>query len=152
MRNGIPELVPARLRMWKILERGYLTSLEKVHRFLSEDQDLPEEKIVITQAYETNPDTRNRSPKPPRPEDKQSKRIYGGRRDITVVYPRSGKVYPARIKRWKDWVAIEPVKKDRAFWLVRDKFLVGDVVDFNVVDHIRKIHNKTGREILSNYR
>lgn len=151
MRNGIPELVRGRLDMWKVLEYGYWSYKERLENLFFDGQPLSEIQVIITPPLELNPfpERDQRDKYKPRT---HSERQFTGRADIVVIYPKSGSHYLARIKTNKDWAIIEPVKENRAFWLVERKYLTGGVLDLNDVPYIRQYHNKEGRDLLSDFR
>lgn len=150
-RQGITVLTREHFNMTQILKKGYPDIKEKFeHLWFGDQQKIPRIKTVITEYFhrvlKLNPRQRVKI-------KRQSKRSFGGRRDIIIKYPNSGRTYEARIRSRSGVVAIEPVKPNRAFWLV-DRNLIDtqEVIDLNKVPHIRQIHNKKGREILSDFR
>lgn len=153
MKHGIFELSIGQIDLWKKLEQGYMSSSQKLENMFFDYQPEVKCKTVVTKEY--NP-VQHIPPTPRHTDPEISRgpnRIFSGRSDIIVIYPRSGRQYPARIKTLGEVAAIEPIKDDRAFWLVNRKDLdLCDVLDLNVVEHIRQYHNKEGREIMSNFR
>lgn len=149
--KGITVLTKEHFDMTQILKKGYPNIKEKFdHLWFGDQQRIPETKTVITEYFQKvvnlNPVHREKI-------KRKSKRSFSGRRNIIVKYPRSGRTYKARIRSRSGIAAIEPIKPNRAFWLV-DKNLIDNqnVIDLNKVPHIRQIHNKEGREIMSDFR
>lgn len=150
--RGITVLNKEHFDMTQSLKAGYPSAEEKFdHLWYGDQQPIPERKTVITGYFHNKVTklTRRHTVKT----KYQSKRTFGGRIDILVRYPNSGKTYKARIRSKSGIAAIEPIKPNRAFWLV-DKALIDNlsVIDLNKVPHIRQIHNKEGREIMSDFR
>lgn len=149
--NGITTLTREHFEMTQKLKVGYLSQNQKLEKeFHGEQQVIPDIKYVIAQY-----DLRMPRENPIHREKIKgcSKRHFRGRWDIVIKYPKSGKVYYARIRRNKELVAIEPIKPNRAFWLVDRKLIdSSQILDLRVVPHERRIHNKKGREFLSNFR
>lgn len=149
--KGIINLTREHLEMSKRLKRGYLSHQEKLeHAFHGELQRIPDAKQVIAE-YDFRQPSQN--PTHRKKIKGNSKRSLRGRWDIILKYPKSGKVYHARIRRKSNLAAIEPIKTNRAFWLVDVNLLDNnDVLDLRWVPHERRIHNKKGREFLSDFR
>jgi hypothetical protein len=151
MRNGIFELTPGQVMLWKSLIRGYPSLQEKLNYLFFESQPEVKIKVVITDKYEPVhhfPAT-TREKKPLR----KPNRIFTGRKDILVVYPKSKKSYLARIKTSNDLCVIEPVKNDRAFWMVNKSDLEkSDILDLNEISYIRQIHNQKGKALMDEFR
>ena len=150
--RGIVVLNREHFLLTQVLKMGYPSVEEKVDYLRYGDQQpIPKRKTVVTKYFRSKvTKLTRRHPAKPKTE---SKRTFGGRTDILIQYPSSGKTYRARI-RSKDGIAvIEPVEPNTAFWLV-DKSLIDslNVIDLNKVPHIRQIHNKKGREIMSDFR
>jgi len=150
--RGIVVLNREHFLLTQVLKAGYPSVEEKFeHLWYGDQQPIPEKKTVITKYFHTKVTKLTR--RGPAKTKYQSKRTFGGRTDIIIMYPGSGKTYKARI-RSKDGIAvIEPVEPNTAFWLV-DKSLLDNltVIDLNKIPHIRQIHNKKGREIMSDFR
>jgi len=149
--QGITVLNREHFNMTQTLKVGYPDVKEKFkHLWYGDQQKIPKIKTVITEYFhkvlKLNPHRRKKT-------KRQSKRSFGGRRDIIIKYPNSGRSYEARIRSRSGVAAIEPIKPNRAFWLV-DRNLIDnqDVIDLNKIPHIRQIHNKKGKEILSDFR
>lgn len=150
MKSIIPVLTSQYFKLQKKLGEGYPTIQEKLEELFFDYQDTPETKTVITKYFvrTEKPHSKNTPRKHTR-----SARLFYGRTTILVVYPKSGKIYKGRIKSLKDWCVIEPVKSDRAFWIVERKHLESNtILDLNIIPHIRQIHNKAGREFISEFR
>ena len=149
--RGITVLNKEHFLMTQVLKMGYPTLQEKFsHLWFGDQQKIPETKTVITEYFRK---VRKSNPRRGTKAKRQSKRSFGGRSDIFIKYPRSGKVYKARIRSKSGLAAFEPVETNTAFWLV-DKDLIDNltVIDLNKIPHIRQIHNKAGREIMSDFR
>lgn len=150
--QGITILTKEHFYMTQVLKAGYPSVEEKFeHLWYGDQQPIPVTKTVITEYYRTkvNKITKKRGK---RTKTSQSERLLVGRSEILVRYPRSGRVYKARIKSNSGIAVIEPIEPNTAFWLV-DKVLIDSltVIDLNKVPHIRQIHNKKGREIISDF-
>ena len=151
--QGITVLTQEHFTMTQVLKVGYPSVEEKFyHLWYGDQQPIPKKKTVITEYYRTKVNKIAKK-QGKRTKITQSKRLLGGRIEILVRYPRSGKVYKARIKSNSGIAVIEPIEPNTAFWLV-DKDLIDNlnVIDLNKVPHIRQIHNKKGREIMSDFR
>ena len=150
--RGIVVLNREHFLMTQVLKMGYPSVEEKFdHLWYGDQQKLPALKTVITEYFHNKVTKLIRGH--PAKTKYQSKRTFSGRTDILIQYPNSGKTYTARI-RSKDGIAvIEPSEPNTAFWLV-DKSLIDNltVIDLNKIPHIRQIHNKKGREIMSDFR
>lgn len=152
--RGITVLTQEHFTMTQTLKVGYPSVEEKFeHLWYGDQQKIPTIKTVITEYFDKvmklNKHHRMKSTKT----KTESKRSFGGRTDILVQYPNSGKTYRARIRSKSGIAVIEPIKPNTAFWLV-DKTLIDNlgVIDLNKVPHMRQIHNKKGREIMSDFR
>lgn len=149
--QGIILLNREHFNMTQVLKVGYPSVKEKFeHLWYGDQQKIPALKTVITEYFHK---VRKLTRRTPAKTKRESKRSFGGRTDILIKYPNSGKIYKARIRSKSGIAAIEPIKPNRAFWLV-DKALIDNlsVIDLNKVPHIRQIHNKEGREIMSDFR
>lgn len=151
--QGITVLTKEHFAMTQALKVGYPNVEEKFdHLWYGDQQPIPITKTVVTKYFRTkvNKIAKKRGK---RTKTSQSERLFVGRSEILVRYPRSGKVYKARIKSNSGIAVIEPIEPNTAFWLV-DKALIDSltVIDLNKVPHIRQIHNKKGREIMSDFR
>ena len=151
MKTKIIQLTGEYFKLMRRLKGGYPTIQEKLNELLSDNQEIPDVRTIITKYFERT----SRAPgisRPPRKKT-ESKRMFYGRPTIKVVYPRSGNVYEGRVKYWDDLCMIEPVKPDLAFWIVNRKYLEsGDVVDLNVIPYEKQRHTKFGRELASEFR
>ena len=149
--RGITVLTKEHFDLTQVLKVGYPSVREKFeHLWYGDQQKIPAIKTVITEYFHNvrKLTTRHRVKT-----QKQSKRSFGGRTDVIIKYPNSGKTYKARIRSKSGIAVIEPIKPNTAFWLV-DKDLIDNltVIDLNKIPHIRQIHNKKGREIMSDFR
>jgi len=152
--QGITILTQEHFTMTQVLKVGYPSVEEKFdHLWYGDQQPIPKRKTVVTEYFRKVKHITPTTLKPRMQTRYQSKRSFGGRTDILVKYPGSGKTYKARIRSRSGIAVIEPSKPNTAFWLV-DKDLIDslDVIDLNKVPHIRQIHNKRGREIMSDFR
>jgi len=149
--KGVRILTREDYEMSQKLKVGYPNQKEKLEEaFYGEKQENSETKFVIA-----DNDNRQPSENPIHREKikRQSNRVFGGRKDIVIKYPKSGKEYEATIRRRKYKVAIEPIKPNRAFWIVDQSFIDNNsVVDLRTIPYERQIHNKKGREIMSDFR
>jgi hypothetical protein len=151
-RNGIRDLSWGHWKVLQRLEVGYSTVREKLHHMFFDGQEEQVTKEVITEYFEQDP-IPERDQKGKYKRRSTSKRVFDGRIDVRVVYPRSHKVYGARVRVGDGLVAIEPIKENRAFWLVnRCDYNEADVLDLNVVPNIRQYHNHDAKYILDNFR
>jgi len=150
--RGITVLNKEHFLMTQVLKMGYPTSQEKFeYLWYGEQQKVSESKTVITEYFLTKVKRLKRN-SPAKPTT-QSKRLFAGRSDILIRYPKSGKVYKARIRSKSGIAALEPIEPNTAFWLVDKTFIDNfDLIDLNKIPHIRQIHNKEGREIMSDFR
>jgi len=149
--KGIILLTKEHFNMTQALKKGYPNLKEKLEeKFYGRSQEVLETKTIIAeydkrQASE-NPKQRDKIPR-------QSNRVFGGRKDIVIQYPKSGKEYEATIRSKKNMVAIEPIQPNRAFWLVDRAFIENkEIIDLRRILHERWIHNKRGKEIMSDFR
>lgn len=156
MKNGIPQLNDDRMKLWRQLQKGYLSTQEKLEQFFFDSQPVVDMTLVISKIYEpTGEKTTSSKRNIDGERNPGSSRLFHGRCDVVLMYPKSGKHYFARIRSKKELVAVEPIQSDRAFWIMKREDLENSqdgVVDLNVISHIRQIHNKRGREILSDFR
>jgi hypothetical protein len=151
--RGITVLTRNHFDMVQTLKKGYPSQEEKFeYLYHGDQQEVSRIKTVITEYFRTKVGKINKK-RGVKTKQYHSERLFVGRVEILVKYPRSGKVYKARIKSKSGLAAIEPIEPNTAFWLV-DKDLLDkfDVIDLNKIPHIRQIHNKRGKEILSDFR
>lgn len=155
MASKVPILSRDHFNMLQVLKEGYPNSKEKFdYLWHGNQQEIPEMKTVITKYFSTKVRILSKKRSATKQTKQyQSKRLFGGRSDILVRYPRSGRVYKARIRSEGGMAAIEPIEPNTAFWLV-DRYLIDNlqVIDLNKIPHIRQIHNKKGKELISNFR
>lgn len=149
--KGVRVLTRQDYEMGQKLKVGYPNQREKLEEaFYGEKQKVSQTKIVVADY-----DSRQPSENPVHREKikRQSNRVFGGRKDIIIKYPKSGKHYQATIRRRKNEVAIEPIKPNRAFWIVDKSFIDNNsIIDLRTIPYKRQIHNKKGREIMSDFR
>lgn len=153
MKRGVTILTRAHFNMTQALKVGYPSVKEKFdHLWWGDQQKIPETKTVVTEYFRTKANKLNKKHSA-KTINYQSKRVFGGRTDIIIKYPKSGKEYKARIRSRSGIAVIEPIEPNTAFWLV-DKSLIDNsyVIDLNKIPHIRQIHNKEGKELMSDFR
>lgn len=151
-----PVLTSDYFALMKQLSEGYPTLREKLDALFFTDQPLPDMQVVIVpycprqdNVFSESEELKNR----PFKEPTFSSRMFSGPITIKVIYPGSHRKYKGRVRGWQDWCAIEPVESNLAAWVVERKYLeTNQVLDLNVIPHIRVIHDKAGREFLSDFR
>jgi len=154
MKKRVPVLTEEHFKLVKALQTGYPSTEEKFnHLWYGNQQGSFKAKAVITEYFDTKVNKLTRKSVTISKPKSKSERLFGGRTSILVKYPRSGKVYKARIRSKNGIAALEPTEPNTAFWLI-DKSLLDslEVIDLNKIPHIRQIHNKEGRELLSDFR
>ena len=153
MQQGITALTREHFNMTQTLKTGYPSVGERFdYLWYGDQQKIPVTKTVVTEYFRTKVTTISKKWRA-KTVKYQSKRLFAGRYHIMIKYPRSGKVYKARIRSKDGIAAIEPTEPNTAFWLI-DKHLLDSlyVIDLNKIPHIRQIHNKAGKELLSDFR
>jgi len=79
-----------------------------------------------------------------------TKRILTGRRNIEIIYPKSGRVLDGRLQSFGDITIIEPIKEDTAMWFVRTSDVTNHSVDLKEVEFKRFNHSIRGNKLISN--
>lgn len=151
MKSKLPQLTDAYFKMQRKLYNGYPTQRDRLYSWFFYGQSDPGVKIVV--AVEYAPTTRILSETTALKKDKtESARLFYGPTNVIIVYKNSSRRLNARVRYYSNKCLIEPTKPNRAFLLLERKYLDNaTVVDLNVVQYTRVIHNKPGLELASKF-